>query len=57
MTGKPENEEGFTEFTVEDDIKIYVDNEVLNKLDPGAKELKFMVPEYGWQHLTFEQEG
>jgi len=53
LAGKPEDEVGFTKYMVEGGMEIYVADEVLSRLDPGAKELKFMLPEYGWQHLTF----
>jgi hypothetical protein len=51
--GKPEAEKDFTKFIIEESIEVYVDNEVLKRLEPGEKELKFLFPEYGWQHLTF----
>lgn len=56
MAGKPEKPDTFTKFNIGEDIEIYVDNEVLSKLEPGTKELKFILPEYGWQHLTFLKE-
>jgi len=55
LTGRPENEEGFTKVSV-DDITIFVDNQVLKEYAPDLKELKFLVPEYGWYHITFINE-
>ncbi|TYP56741.1 hypothetical protein [Thermosediminibacter litoriperuensis] len=50
--GKPENEEDFVLYTVDDDIKVYIDKKILEALDSGERVLKFVIPEYGWHYLT-----
>jgi len=55
LTGKPEDLENYIEVQIEGGITIYISKEVMEKIK-GEKELKFMVPEYGWQHLTFIEE-
>ncbi|MGB9840070.1 hypothetical protein [Thermovenabulum sp.] len=55
MTGKPEDIENYIEVRIDDDILVYINKEIMEKFK-GEKELKFIVPEYGWQHLTFLEE-
>ncbi|WP_157074670.1 hypothetical protein [Thermovenabulum gondwanense] len=55
MTGEPEDIENYIKVQIDDSITIYISKEVMEK-NKGEKELKFMVPEYGWQHLTFTEE-
>ena len=44
--GVPENPEGFTRFDA-DDLTIYVAEELLQELEPGARQTPFYIDGYG----------
>jgi len=51
--GKPENEEDFIPFQA-DDIQVYLAKDIWDKLEPGAKRLRFAIGGYGRFNLEFD---